>query len=165
LEEPVDYTELLTSAVDVLTPVVLALLSWLSVAAARWIQNKVKNDYAQGVLLRLNDAVFTAVRALQQTTVQAIKDANKDGKIDAKEAAAIKEKALGQVKSYMGQKGIDQLKGVLAFDDLEDFLSARIEAELHKMKVEGATKPPAVAPAETEPEPEVAVAEPVPAPA
>jgi hypothetical protein len=53
------------------------------------------------VLVRLDDAVVTAVKDLQQTVVAEIKAVTADGKISEAEKQRIKDAAVANVKSYL----------------------------------------------------------------
>ena len=132
-----NYTELTLKAVELLAPVLLALLSYLSVMATKWIGAKVDNEYLSGALERLNGAVHDAVKELQQTTVAEIKLAAEDGMITKEEAAEIKQHAIDGVKEYLGAKGIAALEKILGKDALEKMIKAKIEAFLHDLKVNG----------------------------
>ena len=44
--------------------ILTALLAWVSMKVAAWIRAKTQNEYVAGTLLRLNDSVFTAVKAV-----------------------------------------------------------------------------------------------------
>ena len=47
---------------EILSPVLLAALTWAAAKLAQLIRAKVQNEYLKGVLVRLDDAVFTAVK-------------------------------------------------------------------------------------------------------
>ena len=122
---------------DLLTPVLLAALGWLSFRAAGWIKAYTKNAQVQGILLRLDDAVFTAVSALEQTVVVAAKTAAGDGQLTKSDGAAVKAAALAEIKSHLGPKGIAELQAILGVkpEVLDSFLSSRIEASVLQMPV------------------------------
>ena len=122
---------------DLLTPVLLAALGWLSWRAAGWIKAHTKNAQVQGILLRLDDAVFTAVSSLEQTVVVAAKTAASDGQLTKSDGAAVKAAALAEIKSHLGPKGIAELQAILGIkaDGLDSFLSSRIEASVLQMPV------------------------------
>ena len=122
---------------DLMTPVLLAALGWLSWRAAGWIKAHTKNAQVQGILLRLDDAVFTAVSALEQTVVVAAKTAARDGQLTKSDGAAVKAAALAEIKSHLGPKGIAELQAILGVqpDGLDSFISSRIEASVLQMPV------------------------------
>lgn len=128
---------LVSMAIQGLAPVLLAILSWLGVMASKWIQEKVKNETASGILLRLDDAVLTVVRELQQTMVDDLKAASSDGKLTKEERDEIKTKALGNLKSYYGTKGLKILAQVLGLSigaEFDKFLSSKLEAKVKESK-------------------------------
>ena len=121
---------------EILSPVLLAALTWAAAKLAQLIRAKVKSEYLRGALVRLDDAVFTAVKDLQQSVVEEIKAASADGKITDEEKKRIKEKALASVKSHLGTKGLSELATVLGLDGgaIEGFLSSKVEAAVHDLR-------------------------------
>lgn len=128
--------ELLPQIVDLLVPVVMALLAWLSTAATKWINAKVQNEYVSGALSRLNDAVFTAVKATEQTVAAELREAAADGQITKEEAESIKSHAVDSVKAYLGNKGMGELKRVLDADSINKMIEDKIEAYLQDRKMD-----------------------------
>jgi hypothetical protein len=128
---------IIPQALDLLTPVFLAVIGWLSFQAAGWIRAHTKNAQVQGILLRLDDAVATAVGSLEQTVVVAAKSAAADGQLTKADGAAVKAAALAEIKSHLGPKGIAELQAILGIkpDGLDSFLSSRIEASVLQMPV------------------------------
>ena len=120
---------------DVLTPLFLAALSWASVQLAIYIRAHAKNVAVQGVLLRLNDATYTAVGAVEQTVVAAAKASEIDGRLTGASAAAAKQAALDEIKSHLGAKGLAELTKILGVkpEDLAAFLSSRVESAVQSM--------------------------------
>jgi hypothetical protein len=96
----------------------------------------VQNESLKGVLVRLDDAVFTAVKDLQQSVVEQIKAANADGKITDDEKKQIKERALASVKANLGTKGLAEVARVLGLDGgaLEGLLASKVEAAVHDLR-------------------------------
>lgn len=129
------YEELVAKAVELLMPLLLAVLSYLSYAATKWVNSKVSNEYLAGALSRLNDAVGTAVRETQQTMADEIKAAAEDGKIDAEEAKELKAHAVKAVKDYIGKKGMAELERIIDRAAIEKMIEAKIEAFLHDRKL------------------------------
>lgn len=89
------------------------------------------------MLVRLDDAVITAVKDLQQTVVAEIKAATTDGKISEAEKQRIKDAAVANVKSYLGTKGIRVLAEVLGLSGgaLDSFLGSKVEAAVHDLRL------------------------------
>src|SRR6266545_852758 len=106
-------------AILALSPVLLAALSWLSLQAAGLIQVKVKHENVRGTLLRLDDAVFVAVRQIQQVIVDQLKAASADGTLTADERRHVKVATLEAIRSYMGPKGILEICRILGLKDDE----------------------------------------------
>jgi hypothetical protein len=123
-------------ALELLSPVLLAALTWAAAKLAELIRAKVKNEYLRGVLVRLDDVVFTAVKDLQQRTVDEIKAAVADGKITEAEKERIKRQAIASVKSHLGVKGLSELAKVLGLEDdaLDGLLSSKVEAAVHDIR-------------------------------
>lgn len=144
---------------EILSPLLLAALTWAAAKLAQLIRAKVQNEYLKGVLVRVDDAVFTAVKDLQQTVVEQIKAASADGKITDDEKKQIKDKALAAVKSHLGTKGLAEAASVLGLGGgaLEGLLSSKVESAVHDLRRStpamsgaangGATSPLAPAPA------------------
>jgi hypothetical protein len=132
----VDATSIGWKVFQLLSPVLLAGLSWLSVKAAQLITAKVKNEYLKGVLVRLDDAVFAAVREVQQMTVDSLKAASADGQLTPDERAKVKQAAIDSIKSHLGAKGIGEIASILGLEDgaIDKLLSTRVEAAVHDLK-------------------------------
>jgi hypothetical protein len=121
---------------EILSPVLLAALTWAAAKLAQLIRAKVQNEYLKGVLVRLDDAVFTAVKGIQQSVVEQIKEASADGKITDDEKKRIKDKALTSVKSHLGTKGLAEVARILGLDGgaLDGLLSSKVEAAVHDLR-------------------------------
>jgi len=120
----------------VLVPLTAIGVTWLGGRVGELIQAKVNNETLRGVLLRLDDAVVTAVKDLEQTIVADAKVAAADGKISREEARRIKDKAVRRVKSSLGPDGLKQLGSVLGLWELsvEDFIGSKVEASVLDLK-------------------------------
>ncbi len=131
-----DFTGLGLKVLEILSPVLLAALTWAAAKAAQLIAAKVKNEYLRGALTRLDDAVLNAVREVHQVTVEGIKAASADGKLTVEERAKVKATALETIRAHMGPAGLAELVKVLGVDNggLEKLLSTRIEAAVHDLK-------------------------------
>jgi len=123
-------------ALEVLSPVLLTALAWLAAKGAQLISAKVQNEYLRGVLVRLDDAVFVAIREVEQVTVEAIKSASADGTLTSEEREKVKQAALDSVKSHLGMKGLAELARVLGLSDgtVDKLLSTRIEAAVYDLR-------------------------------
>jgi hypothetical protein len=120
----------------VLSPVLLAALTWLAAKVAQLIHAKVRNEYLRGVLVRLDDAVLAAVREVHQVTVEELKARSADGKLTPEERARVKQVAIDAVKSHLGKRGIGELARVLGLEGgaIDKLLATRVEAAVHDLK-------------------------------
>jgi len=121
----------------IVSPILLALLSWGSVKLTQLIKNKVKDEETKQVLLKLNDALFTAVKDVQQTIVSDLKAANVDGKLTGEEIQDVKSKAIEKAKSFLGSS-ISDMPGTLGMtqEEFEKYISSKLEAIVLDLKKE-----------------------------
>lgn len=139
-----DWSAVISGVSQAVLPIFLAGLAWLSAKIATWINAKVSNERIAGILARLDDAAFSIVRELMQTTVDAAKASG--GKLPAEVATAAKDAAVAKLRSYLGKDGIAMLMRVLGFVEEAQataFLATKIEATVHAVKSESATADPA----------------------
>ena len=122
--------------VEILSPVLVAVLTWVAAKAAQLISAKVKHEWLRGVLIRLDDAVLNAVREVQQAVVNEIKAGRADGKLTDEERARVKARAIDSIRSHLGVKGLEELARVLGIEDrsLQKLLSTRVEAAVHDLR-------------------------------
>lgn len=127
---------------EILSPILLAGISWLSVKISKYIQAKTNNALLEGILTRLSDAVFTAVAQCEQTIVTELKKARADGVVTAQEYMHIKNMALNSAKQYLGEKGLSELKKILGLDDggITKLIADKIEAAVLSMKAPGGAR-------------------------
>lgn len=147
-------SEIVFSLIEILTPILVAGLTLLSAWLAKLITAKVKGEYLRGVLVRLDEAVFTAVKSVAQTYADTLKSAREDGKLEPAERQEAKRRALNALKSYLGTKGIGELGKILGLasaKQVEEYLAGKVEAAVHDLnlvKKKGDEVPPlAVVPA------------------
>lgn len=131
-----DITEIALRALQVLSPVLLAGLTWLVARAAALIRIRIESEYLRGALVRLEDAIVTATKDLQQTIVAEIKAASADGKISAEERRRIKAAAVANVKSYLGPRGVAEISRILGLPGtaLDGLIAAKVEAAVHDLR-------------------------------
>ena len=131
-----DFTDVALTALQVVSPVLVAALTWAAGKLAGFIRSKVDNECLRGALVRLDDPVVTAVKDLQQTVVAEIKAASADGKISEAEEQFIKA-AVANVKSYLGAKGNRVLAEVLGLSGgaIDGFLGSKVEAAVHDLRL------------------------------
>jgi hypothetical protein len=118
------------------SPVLIAVLTWVSTKLAQLIHARVKNEYLRGVLLRLDDAVLSVVREIHQVTVEALKAAAPDGKLTPEAKVMVKRAALDAIKKNLGARGLTQLTRVLGIDGeaVDKLIGTRVEAAVHDLK-------------------------------
>lgn len=121
---------------EVLSPILMAALTWVAAKVAQLISAKVKAEWLRGVLVRLDDAVLNAVREVQQVVVNEIKAGRADGRLTAEERAQVKARAIESIRSHLGLRGLGELARVLGLEDgcLEKLLSTRVEAAVHDLR-------------------------------
>jgi hypothetical protein len=122
---------------NILSPLLLAALTWLSWKGTSYIKAHTKNQQVQAALLRLNDAVATAVESIEQTFVSNLKpDLKADGKMCAIDSARAREKAISQIKLNLGTKGLSGVMNALEIDTstaMEGVLEAKVEAHVLRL--------------------------------
>ncbi|HEX2873071.1 MAG TPA: hypothetical protein VHP33_17535 [Polyangiaceae bacterium] len=128
----------LARAVEALSPLLLAALSWLSLQVAAFIKTRVQNDRLRGVLERVDDAVLVAVREIEQVYVSRLKNASADGELTADERKDAKDAAVTAARSYLGVRGLVELGKVLgiSIDDVDRVVSARVEAAVYNLRAQ-----------------------------
>lgn len=129
---------ILTALLAALVPVIALLLKVLGQKLAAYIQAKIDNQTAEGILVRLNEASFAAVSEVWQTMGEAMKAAAADGKFTEEEKAALKAAAIASVKAELGPKGIETLLHVLGWQDTpaaaDKAISAKVESAIYRVK-------------------------------
>jgi len=120
-------------ALMLLGPALVALLSWAMWKLSQKISASGMNDTLKGMLVRLDDAVLTAVKSVYQAYVEPLKKA---GKFDDAAKAEAKAKALEAVKAYWGDAGIKAGMKVLGLDGdkMDEALAHKVEAAVGDMK-------------------------------
>lgn len=126
--------------------VAAAGVTWICAWGARWFYMRAKNENVKAGILRLNDAVNTAVLEIQQTVVTTLKERSGDGKLTAADVAAVREAALATAAAQLGgPKGVESLKKVLGVDDMANVIASKIEASVQQVKASTvAPAPPSV---------------------
>lgn len=126
---------------SILSPLALAGLSWLVAKVTELIKAKTAESTLRNSLLRLNGAVDSVTRSVQQVTVDSIKSTSADGRLTTDQQTTVKQGALAEVKSYLGTRGLEGLAASLELDKatLDAFIATRIEAAVHDLKLERAT--------------------------
>lgn len=135
----------------VLSPVLLAAVTWVAAKLGQWINARVRNEYLRGVLVRLDDAVVSVVREVHQVTVDALKAATVDGRLPPAARETVKQAAVSAIKSHLGARGLSEVARVLGLDapGVERLIGTKIEAAVHDIKTQqrmlnGVNHPPSV---------------------
>jgi hypothetical protein len=128
----------LANTIHAFSPLLLAALSWLSLRVAALINAKVKNERLHSVLSRLDDAVFVAVREVEQVFVSLLKTASQDGSLTADERRQAKEAALQAARSYLGPRGLAELGKVLGMneDEVDRAIGSRVESAVYSLRAQ-----------------------------
>ncbi len=128
-----NFTEALLT---IFSPLILAGTGWLGAKAAELIQAKVKNERLRRVLLRLDDAVVTAVTAVHQTMGEELKAASANGRLGSEKRRYLKETAVRLVKDHLGPRMLDELEQVLGLwrVSLDDLIASKVEASVHDLR-------------------------------
>ncbi len=119
-----------------------AALVWLAGWGARWMAAHTKNANIQTGIARLNDAVNVAVRAVEQTTVAAIKAQTGDGRLSPSEGRIVADQAIEAVKSHFGPKDLIELAKHMGVNDVTDLVRLRVEAAVQNMRAPDASPAP-----------------------
>lgn len=130
---------------DLLAPLLPELLNILGVLVAGLIglaakklsdllKAKVDNQLLEGALLRLNEAVGSAVLEVEQTVVKVLKEALADGALSEEEKARVKAAAVDKAKALLGEKGLDQILKVLGLKSPDELLAAKVEAAVASLR-------------------------------
>ena len=131
-----EYAEVGYKVFQVLSPVLLAALTWVAAKTAQLIHAKVRSEVLRGVLLRVDDAILAAVREVHQVTVEELKSASADGRLTPEDRARVKARAIETVRAHLGARGVAELAKVLGLESggVEKLLSTRLEAAVHDLK-------------------------------
>lgn len=109
--------------------IVTALTSWGISRLIAWLNTKIKDEKMRQMAGQVLSIIQSAVQAIQQVFVDALKD---DGKFDAKEQAIAKEKCLEIIKEQLTPELTAYIQE--NFGDVQKYLSTQIEAVLYNLK-------------------------------
>ena len=109
---------------------VVAIISVLSIVLTRYVFGAIKRVWLRDALERLWVEAKKTVISVEQVYVKALKEGRADGKLTAEERARAKLRALAELKSNYGMKGIRKLARVLGIDDIDGWLGRTVEAAL-----------------------------------
>jgi len=132
---------LLAALLPVIATALTGIIALVGQRINAWLVAKVENERLEGVMTRLNGAVWTVVLELQQTEVDALKQATAPDspggrKITSEEAKGLGDKAMEKLKSYLGPKGLEVLRDVLGLNEgaLDGYLRGVIESTVRTNK-------------------------------
>jgi len=112
-------------------------LSWVLVALggllAKYLWNKIKSDWARGVVSRAYEEIKGAVMEVAQSYADDIKAKNADGKLTQEERDEAKELALKIAKENIGTKGLKRLARILGLDSIEQWIANKTEAAVRSL--------------------------------
>jgi hypothetical protein len=119
----------------ILTPV----LTWVGYKVSVWVGTLEANEKSGGMLARLTDSIFVAVKKVNQTLKAKILDAKDPTsaggeKITDDEAQELKEAVWDELRSYWGTKGLAAAGKILGLDNLTRFIDGKIEAAVSDLK-------------------------------
>lgn len=136
------FSLILPILVKAVWPVAAAGAAYLSARIAALLGSKAKESRLQSALLRLNDAVATAVKAIEQSVRADFNTRSADGHLTPAEAAQIRDAAVQRVRIYLGQRGISELLRVLGLDDntLRTLITDKVEAVVYGLRSSRAPK-------------------------
>jgi len=128
--------EYLINILGALSPIVVALLGWVSVKLSGLIKAKTNNAMLEGVLVRLNDTIWAAVKDAEQTMRVELTKAKADGDITKEEYAHIKASVVANIRAHLGMKGLLEIMSVLGLDDngVTKLIGSKVEAAVLDMK-------------------------------
>lgn len=109
--------------------IVTALTSWGISRLIAWLNTKIKDEKMRQMAGQVLSIIQSAVQAIQQVFVDALKD---DGKFDAKEQVEAKEKCLAIIKEQLTPELTAYIQE--NFGDVQKYLSTQIEAVLYNLK-------------------------------
>jgi hypothetical protein len=119
-----------SGALHVLSPILVAALTWVATKVSQLINARVQNERLQNILARVDDTVFAVVRELQQVTVDKLKAAAVDGKLTSEAKEMLRLAAIASIRQQLGTKGVSELSQIVGVSDraIDNVLVTHIEA-------------------------------------
>lgn len=137
-----ESNSILYHILEIAIPLALAALGYGAQALAAFLKSKTKNETIGGILYRLTFAANDAVAYVMQTYVKEIKAAREpdsDGgtSLTDHEKAYAMRQAINAAKSFIGQKGLDEIMKVLGLSEaaVDTLLEKKIEVAVNQAKV------------------------------
>jgi len=121
---------------ELLAPVSLVGLTWLSVKAAQLSEAKMKREHLARALLLVDSSAFASAREVQHALVDRLKASSPGGKLTLDQGAQAKQAALDSAKAQLGEQGLADIAAALGHDPrgVERMLEIRIEAAVHQLR-------------------------------
>jgi molybdopterin converting factor small subunit len=130
-----------TEAAPAVGTLALAAFAWLCARATAWVTAHTKNKMILAITDRATTEAKTAVAAADQIAVEDLKAKN-GGTLSAADAEKIKADVLAQLRANLGGDAwVATAQKVLGVQDIEAYLSSKVEAAVHAL---GQASAPAV---------------------
>ena len=128
--------DLMARSLSALPSLFLVALSWLSFQLSELITARARNERVLAMLERLDDAVFTAVREVEQVLVIPLKRASASGTLGMADRGAASANAAQAARACFGAKSWLDLGATLGLSspELERALGARVEAAVYELR-------------------------------
>ena len=123
--------QLLNLLVTVLTPILLAVGTWLAGEAIRLIRARVRNEQIGAALERAVHVIEVGAGEVTQEFVSGLKA--KGGKLSAEDAAYARDLAIKKAKEHLGPRGVKELQYVLgegSEESLDRYLVGLLESHI-----------------------------------
>lgn len=122
-------SEVVSQIVDLLTPLILAILGYLSIKVTKYIDSKLKNQEDKDFAEKIRSVAMDSVKSVYQTYISKQKG---QSTLEPEVAAKAKEMAMDQIKEHLGP----ELNKKLGNDDakIDSVLSTKVEAAVFDMK-------------------------------
>ena len=129
-----DY--ILELILSVLQPIAAVLGTLAAAYLTVLVRTYVADLRFRAATVRAIHAVETAVGHITQSVVDDAKRNSADGRLDASDAAAALYAGKDMAMSYLGPKGVAEIKAVLGAgeDGLQDYIVGLIEARIQELK-------------------------------
>ena len=115
--------------INVLTYLFIALIGGALIFIIRWLNKEIKNDFVSSVLDEIERAVNDAVRYVNQTYVDDLKEINSFTDLDKKNAL---NKATNAAITGLSKRALTYINK--NYDSIQDLLETKIEAAIKNFK-------------------------------
>lgn len=136
-----NWDDLAIPAIEILTPIITALLSWLAYRLAAWLKAKTQNEQLAALSLKLGDALATLVTEAEQTVVASIKRSKSPGsdggvRLTPDEAVGIRLAVVAKLRKQLGEAGLREIESVLGIprETIPTFIESKIERAVFDLK-------------------------------